>query len=87
VVNTVSGTISSYSVSSDGHLSLAKAVAGNPGATSGPIDLAITPDGQYLYVIKSPLGSIGIFRVNGTSLTPVSSVNGLPLSMQGIVAR
>jgi 6-phosphogluconolactonase len=87
VVNTVSGTISSYNVGSDGHLTLAKAVAGNPGSTSTPIDLSITPDGQYLYVIKSALGAIGIFRVNGTSLTPINTVSGLPLSIQGIVAR
>ncbi len=87
VVNTVSGTISSYTVASDGHLSVAKAVAGNPGATSVPIDLSITPDGQYLYVIKSALGSVGIFRVNGTSLTPINTVSGLPLSIQGILAR
>jgi len=87
VVNTVSGTISSYNVGSNGSLTLAKAVAGNPGATSNPIDLAITPDGQFLYVIKSALGAVGIFRVNGTSLTPINTVSGLPLSIQGIVAR
>ena len=87
VVNTVSGTISSYNVGSDGSLALAKAVAGSAGATSTPIDLAVTPDGQFLYVIKSALGAVGIFRVNGTSLTPVNTVSGLPFSIQGIVAR
>lgn len=87
VVNTVSGTISSYNVGANASLTLAKAVAGNPGSTSAPIDLDITPDGQFLYVIKSALGAVGIFRVNGTSLTPVNTVNGLPLSIQGIVAR
>jgi 6-phosphogluconolactonase len=87
VVNTVSGTISSYNVGSGGSITLAKAVAGNPGATSTPIDLSITPDGKFLYVIKSALGAIGIFRVSGTSLTPINTVGGLPLSIQGIVAR
>lgn len=87
VVNTVTGTISSYSVASDGHLALAHAVAGNAGATATPIDLSITPDGKYLYVIKSAMGSLGVFRVNGSSLTALPDVKGLPLSMQGIVAR
>jgi 6-phosphogluconolactonase len=87
VVNTVTGTISSYTIGPDGTLSLVAATAVNIGSAAAPIDLSITPDGIYLYVIESALGSIGVYQINGTTLTPVTTVTGLPLSIQGILAQ
>lgn len=100
--DTGSGTISILDVDSDGSLALAGS-AGTGGPFSGPLDMDVTPDGRFLYVI-TPLGQIGnlppIFGIPpnaGTiegyrlesdgTLTPVASVGNLPFTMQGIVVR
>ena len=57
------------------------------GDATSSIDLAASADGQFLYVLKSATGEIAAFQINGTSLTPLFTVGGLPLSIQGIVAR
>lgn len=88
--NTGSGSISTYRVSHDGELSLlAGASADTGGPASVPIDLDITPDGKYIYVLASFAGTVKGYRVDEASgsLTFVSSVSGLPITMQGIVAR
>lgn len=88
--NTGSGSISSYRVSSHGELSLLAGVAADTGGPpSVPIDLDITPDGKYIYVLASFAGTVEGYRVDQTNgtLTFVSSVSGLPITMQGIVAR
>lgn len=87
--NTGSGSVSSYSVSPHGELTLLAAVAANTGGfASVPIDLDITPDGKYLYVIASFMGKVEGFRIESDgSLTHISDVAGFPISMQGIVAR
>lgn len=87
--NTGSGSISSYSVSPQGELTLLAAVAANTGGfASVPIDLDISQDGKFLYVIASFIGTVEGYRIeeDGT-LTHVSNVDGFPISMQGIVAR
>jgi 6-phosphogluconolactonase (cycloisomerase 2 family) len=87
--NTGSGSVSSYSVSPRGELTLLAAVAGNTGGfASVPIDLDITRDGKFLYVIASFIGTVQGFRIEEDgSLTHVSSIEGFPVSAQGIVAR
>ena len=55
-------------------------------ATS-PIDAAASDDENFLYVLKSATGEIAAFQVNGTTLTPLFTQGGLPLSIQGIVAK
>lgn len=86
--NTASGTISGYAISSGG-LSLldADGVTGSTGGPgSGPIDLAISMDGRYMYSLNgaastvsafavSPSGSLVAIPVSGTALPP--SANGL----------
>jgi 6-phosphogluconolactonase len=87
--NTGSGTISAYSVTPQGDLSLLAAVAANTGGpASVPLDLDVTRDGKYLYGISSLIGRVMGWRIeeDGT-LTPVDSVEGFPLTIQGIVAR
>jgi 6-phosphogluconolactonase (cycloisomerase 2 family) len=70
---------------------------GTGGATNGPdafartegwIDMWISDDGQYLYQLYGLDGTIGIFRVNGTSLERINEAsNNLPeTNTQGIVA-
>jgi 6-phosphogluconolactonase len=87
VSNTVSNTISSYEIAADGTLGLLHAAAGFTGAGSGPIDLALSADSSFLYVINSPLGQVSIFAVQGGTLELVGAIQGLPLSSQGIAVR
>jgi 6-phosphogluconolactonase len=86
VVNTASANISSYNIASDGSITLANPVAASiPGTV--PIDAAASSDNQFLYQVLSTTGQIQVFGINGDLLTPLSIVDGLPLSIQGIVAR
>jgi 6-phosphogluconolactonase (cycloisomerase 2 family) len=87
VVNTGTAVISSYEVGDDGGLTLANPMAAFTGTGSTPIDNAASSDGAFIYQLISATGEIAIFSVNGTSLTPMGSVSGLPLSIQGIDAR
>lgn len=84
-----SGAISSYAVSTVGELSLQDRVAADTGGLrSVPLDIAITLDSRFLYVLTGLAQSVKGFHVNDDgSLTPVTSVNGFPISMQGLVAR
>ena len=87
VVNTGTATISAYTVALDGHLGVANPVAASTGAGSTPIDIASTSDGTLVYVLESAIGGITGYAVSGTTLTPVFSRTGLPLSIQGLVVR
>jgi DNA-binding beta-propeller fold protein YncE len=86
ISNTASGTLSSYEIDSNGAVALQKAVAGSLGS-GAPIDSARSVDSQYLYVDDSALGRIVIFKISGSSLSPVGSVTGLPTTLQGIAAQ
>lgn len=87
VVNSGSGTISTYSISPRGKLTLLLPAAGDAGRFGAPIDEAITPDGKYLYVDSPLLGSVRGFRTESDgSLTPITHVEGFPVSFSGIVA-
>lgn len=97
-----SGTISIISISPGGAMTpQASTVAGGP--FSGVVDLDITPDGQFLYVLEPlggaantlPLGNFppGTGRVQGFriepdgSLTPITTAGALPFTSQGLVVR
>lgn len=87
--NTGSGSVSSYSVSPRGELTLLNVVAADTGGfASVPIDLDISRDGKFLYVIASFIGTVEGFRIEKDgSLTHVSNATNFPVSMQGIVVR
>ncbi|HEX4667455.1 MAG TPA: beta-propeller fold lactonase family protein [Chthoniobacterales bacterium] len=87
VVNTGTATISSYQIGAGGNLTLLNPAAASTGAGSTPIDAAASSDGAYLYDLLSATGEIAVFAINGGNLTPLSTVSGLPLSIQGIVVR
>jgi DNA-binding beta-propeller fold protein YncE len=87
IVNTGTATISAYQIGAGGNLLLVDADAAFTGDATSPIDLAATSDNQFLYVIKSATGEIAAFKINGTTLTPLFTQPGLPLSIQGIVAN
>ena len=87
--NNLSNTISSYSVGNAGNLVLIAAVAAATG--DAPVDLAITPDDQYLYNVNTADGEVGMYRIDGStgSLTFLGAVGGLPAdgTAVGISAR
>ena len=91
--NTVSGTISSYSVSREsGKLSLSRPVAaalrGEESGSLFPSDMALSNSSRFLYVRNGANGTVSGFLVHeGGSLTPVASAEGLPESAAGIAAR
>lgn len=89
VSNTGSGTISSYDLTSnDGTLTLLNSVAGDVGANSAPIDMAMNVSSQFLYVLAGGLQSVVSFRVeHDGSLTLIDTDGGLPLGAQGIAAK
>jgi DNA-binding beta-propeller fold protein YncE len=72
-VNTASGTISRFSIAPGGKLTLlgSTPVAATGGV--GAVDARLSPDGRYLYVDESKIGSVGIFAVHGGSLTELPS--------------
>jgi 6-phosphogluconolactonase len=89
VSNTASGTISSYDLTSnDGTLTLINSVAGDTGADSAPIDMALNVSSRFLYVMAGGLQSVVSFRVeHDGSLTLIDTDGGLPLGAQGIAAK
>jgi len=90
VSNTKSGSISSYAVANDGSLSLVDADgrAADTGDGSKPIDMAVSKNDRFLYVLESGTSSIGVARIEANgSLTVLPDVSGLPSSAAGLVAQ
>jgi 6-phosphogluconolactonase (cycloisomerase 2 family) len=90
--NTGSGTVSGYSVRPrDGKLKLldSDGVTALTGDGSSPIDLALSQNSRFLYVLNSGTNEIAAFEVNKSSgsLTPIGSISGLPDGANGLVAR
>ena len=88
VSNNLSASISSYSVATDGSVTL---IDGTAAVGAGPNDLAMATEGgaSFLYVVDAGNGTVGAFQVNLTngSLTPLTEGSGLPTSAaQGIAA-
>ncbi len=78
-----SGTISSFRIdASSGALSLINGVAAVTGATSQPVDLALSADGQYLFLLLRGTGGVASFRIEADgTLTPRGIVvGGLPVN-------
>jgi 6-phosphogluconolactonase (cycloisomerase 2 family) len=83
VSNTGSGTISSYSIDDDGILTLSDPQIAR---AAGPIDMAFSKGGQFLYVLSSGSKSIDAFQVQGAKLTAVGRFEVAPTA-DGLVAR
>lgn len=92
VTNTSSGTLSRLRQRADGTLSL-RGRNGTPAGTAGrntfPIDLAVTPDGRFLYTLNAGNGTVGMHRVRNSGLGFLGERGGLPANdgAQGIAAR
>lgn len=77
-----SGTISSYSLAPSGALTLLNGRAAFLGATSQPVDLSLSADGQYLYQLLRGTGAVAAFRIraNGSLRRLGVIVGGLPVA-------
>lgn len=85
--NAGGGTISSFVLGKRGQLSLLAPIAANLGPSFGPIDLALSADGRFLYALSTNTGAIAGFEIKNAALRQVELVEGLPLSIQGIAVR
>lgn len=88
VSNSGSNAISSYQLDVAGALSLLQSAAGNTGAGSAPIDIALSDKSRHLYVSDNGLQMVHAFVINkdGT-LTSIDNESGLPFGIQGIAAH
>lgn len=90
--NYTSGTISSFRVGRDGSLTLLDSVAGetdDPGNVQGstPLDMAVSPNGRYLYVVLPGSGAIGGWKIkHDGSLRKLGEFGGLPQTVDGDMA-
>jgi len=91
--NTMSGTISSYAVESkSGSLTLSQPVAASLVAQDGsslfPAGMALSTNGQFLYVRNGANGTVYGFVIQSSGmLTPITQASGLPDTAAGIAAR
>ena len=86
VANAGSADLSGYAINSAGALSLINGsqVAATTGG--GPIDLAVSSDGQYLYVESGGTGTVDEFRVNIDGTLGAIGVVAAARGLEGIVA-
>jgi 6-phosphogluconolactonase len=87
VTNTASGTVSSYAVANDGSVALRHAVAASTGAGSRPIDMALSRNGRFMFVLAPGNGTVRPYLINhdGT-LTGLGPIPGLPSTAFGLAA-
>jgi 6-phosphogluconolactonase (cycloisomerase 2 family) len=90
--NAGSGSIAGYDVSPDGSLTALNA-DGRTGVTNGsgatPLDMDVTQDGRFLFVLQTGAGTIGAFAIsNDGRLTVLSDTPGLSAAagFQGLAA-
>ncbi len=73
-----SGTISRYRYDSAGHLRLVEARAAFLGLLSQPVDLALSEDSRYLYLLLRGTGGVASFAISDTgALKPLGVVKGV----------
>ena len=90
VTNAGSGVISGYRIDFDGALTLldADGRTGVTGEGSTPLDMVVTDNGRFLYVLNGGSHTIGAFRVErdgGLTRMPVSAA--VPASANGLATR
>ena len=90
VSNTGSGTLSGFKVKSDGSLvSLTSdGQTGIIGAGSGPIDMAVSRNGDFLNSLNTGNGTISTFQISeGGALKSAFTQPSIPTSANGLVVR
>jgi 6-phosphogluconolactonase (cycloisomerase 2 family) len=90
--NYSSGTVTSYTIGSNGSLTLLQAVAGStdsPGNVQGstPLDIRVSPNEKFVYDVLPGSGKVAGWRINGDgSLTKIGEYGGLPQTVNGDMA-
>ena len=77
-VNTASGTISRYSITPGGTLTLLGSTPVRASGGVGAVNARLSPGGRYLYVDESKIGAVSAFAVHGGNLTELA---GSPTSL------
>lgn len=76
-----SGTISSYRFNANGDLGLIDGSAASLGDMSQPVDLSLSTNSQYLYLLLRGTGGVAAFRIEEGNLRPLGVVTGgLPVA-------
>jgi 6-phosphogluconolactonase (cycloisomerase 2 family) len=78
--NAGSGTLTGYSVAASGALALLNAdgLTGDNGAGTTPLDIDVSRDSRFVYVLKAGSGTIGAFAIgNDGSLEKLADATGL----------
>lgn len=88
--NTGSGTISGFRVGPAGMLTRFDdgGVTADLGADSAPVDMAISPDGNFLYALASGSQAIAVMRIHvDGSLSVLEMTGGLTVGPSGLIVR
>ncbi len=88
--NTGSSSITGYRVARNGALTLlnANGVTARTAAGGGPLDVAVSGDGKFLYAISPNVGAISGYRLREDgSLKWATTAQGVPLSASGLVVH
>jgi 6-phosphogluconolactonase (cycloisomerase 2 family) len=87
VANTASNTLSGFTIGADGQPALIGATGIVATTEPGPIDLAASSDGSFLYGETGLTSTVDEYQVEGDgSLTKLGTVTGLPPGIEGIAA-
>jgi 6-phosphogluconolactonase (cycloisomerase 2 family) len=87
VANTASDTLSGFTIDSDGQPSLIGATGIVATTEPGPIDLAASSDGRFLYGETGIESTVDEYQVGSDgTLTKLGTVTGLPPGIEGIAA-
>jgi 6-phosphogluconolactonase (cycloisomerase 2 family) len=86
VANAGTRTISALAIANDGSLSLITGAAARTGS-AGPLDMAVTREGRFLYTVTPGSGSVHGFEIGANgALSSVATIGGLPTSAYGLAA-
>ena len=86
--NTPDDSFSSFFVHRDGSLELRESQAASLPTGSGPVDMAFSHDGRFLYSLNAGNGTVGAFWANpfSGSLKPLAGAANLPATVNGLAA-
>jgi len=88
--NAASGSLSAFSVSSNGDLSLLdfNGITGNIGSGSHPVDMAVSQDGGFLFALANGNGTLNLFQIScDGALVYLDSLDGIPTSAAGLAIQ
>ena len=90
VTNTGNATISGYRIASDGSLTLLNANGRTFKLPNGadPLDMAISSDSKYLYVLQGHFGALTGFQIQSDgSLVQITNIVGTPSTSYGLIGN